>query len=292
MTKTLRLEDLNHPHAEVAVHTMEWIAAERENHLHEPHKHDYYVIIWFRKGRGTHEIDFQSFDLEPNTFWFLSPGQTHVLRPDGPHEGYVVSFSNDFFCLSDADRELFINTGLFNNFLNFRPFVANPQQAAWFLPLMQQMHAEYTAEQAMHLEVVRSYLKILLIQAARLFAHQMQGAKESSRSVCLARQFMDLVDNQFRAKSKVADYADRLNVTPSHLNDTVKRVTGQPASDHIKHRVILEAKRRAYFGNNSAKEIAFDLGFDDEAHFSKYFKNNTGQTFTDYRKSIHGFGLR
>lgn len=70
------------------------------------------------------------------------------------------------------------------------------------------------------------------------------------------------------------------------MNDSVKKVTGQPASEHIKQRVVLEAKRKAFFGTTSAKEIAFDLGFEDEAHFSKYFKANTGQTFTEYRKTI------
>jgi AraC-like DNA-binding protein len=290
MTKTLRLKDPSH--AQVEVRTMEWIAAERQPHLDEPHKHDYYVMMWLREGQGTHEVDFQSFELSPNSFWFLSPGQTHALHPSGHHEGFVVSFTNEFFCLSDADRELFINTGLFSNFLHFRPFLANAQQVALLLPLMQQMQQEFDHTEALRLDMLRSYLKIFLIQAARLFAPQMQGAKEGSRSVCLARQFMDLVDNQFRIKGKVSDYADRLHVSPNHLNDTVKRVTGQPASEHIKHRVILEAKRKAYFGNNSAKEIAYDLGFDDEAHFSKYFKNNTGQTFTDYRKTIHGLGGR
>lgn len=284
--KTLRLADLNHSKTHFEIHTMEWIATERQAQLHEPHKHDYYVMIWFREGEGIHEIDFQSFPLEPNTFWFLSPGQAHALQTNGYHQGYVISFADDFFCLSDADRELFINTGLFNNFLNFKPFKADTNETADLLPLVQQMIREDEAEGLMKYDVIRSYLKIFLIQAARLFSKQMPGDKEGPRSVCLVRKFMDLVDNQFHEKSKVAAYADRLSITPNHLNDTVKRVTGQSASDHIKHRVILEAKRKAYFGNTSAKEIAFELGFEDEAHFSKYFKNNTGQTFSDYRRTL------
>lgn len=82
----------------------------------------------------------------------------------------------------------------------------------------------------------------------------------------------------------MSDYASKLVVTPNHLNETIKKTTGFPVSEHIKKRVILEAKRLAVIGNSSAKEIAHSLGFDDEAHFSKYFKNNAGLTYSAYRQ--------
>ena len=286
MLNTLHLTDLTKSALPFEMHTMDWIGAHRHEQINTPHRHDYYVVIWIQDGSGWHEVDFQRFAIQPNSFWFLSPGQAHLLLADGHHQGYVISFTDEFFCQSDADRETFINTGLFNNFLNFKPFEALPEQTPILEATAGQLLHEYETDGQMKADVLRSYLKIFLIQAARLFAPQMSGSHEGSRSVCLVRQFQELVDNQFKTKSKVADYAEKLNVTPSHLNDTVKRITGTPASEHIKHRVILEAKRRAYFGNTSAKEIAYELGFDDEAHFSKYFKNNTGQTFSEYRKSL------
>ncbi|MFN8354071.1 MAG: helix-turn-helix transcriptional regulator [Spirosomataceae bacterium] len=286
MLRTLHLHEQNPSSLPFEIQSMEWIDAHRHTHTETPHRHDYYVIIWFQEGAGWHEVDFQRFPLTANSFWFLSIGQAHRIQAEGVHRGHVISFTHDFMCFSDADRELLINTGLFNNFLNFRPYQAPTDQTQALSLLVEQMKAEYQADENLRTEALRSYLKLFLIQSARLFAAQMPGSHEGSRSVCLVRQFQELVDNQFKTKSKVSDYAERLNVTPNHLNDTVKRITGQPASEHIKQRVILEAKRRAYFGNTSAKEIAYDLGFDDEAHFSKYFKNNTGQTFSEYRKTL------
>ncbi|MCW3111245.1 MAG: helix-turn-helix protein, partial [Segetibacter sp.] len=68
--------------------------------------------------------------------------------------------------------------------------------------------------------------------------------------------------------------------------EIVKKTSGTPASDHIKHRIVLEAKRHAAYSDVSMKEIAYSLGFDDVAHFSKYFKNATGINFTDFKKDL------
>jgi AraC-like DNA-binding protein len=83
----------------------------------------------------------------------------------------------------------------------------------------------------------------------------------------------------------VADYAAGFAVTPNYLNEIIKKSSGIPASEHIKQRVVLEAKRLAAYSDASMKEIAYSLGFDDVAHFSKYFKNVTGINFSDFKKN-------
>lgn len=86
----------------------------------------------------------------------------------------------------------------------------------------------------------------------------------------------------------VTDYADELIVTPNYLNEVIKKITGFPASHHIQQRIVLEAKRQAAYSNLSMKEVAYQLGFDDMAHFSKFFKNASGQSFTDFKKALVG----
>ena len=82
----------------------------------------------------------------------------------------------------------------------------------------------------------------------------------------------------------VIDYASQLYVTPNYLNRIVKKITGFTASHHIQQQIILEAKRKALYLSASMKEIAYSLGFDNLAHFSKFFKNNCGMSFTDFKK--------
>ena len=71
---------------------------------------------------------------------------------------------------------------------------------------------------------------------------------------------------------------------PNYLNRTVKKMTGLTASYHIQQQIILEAKRQAIHSNVSMKEIAYFLGFDNLAHFSKFFKNNSGMSFSTFKK--------
>jgi YesN/AraC family two-component response regulator len=96
---------------------------------------------------------------------------------------------------------------------------------------------------------------------------------------------MELVSRTSRTKKMVADYASELMVTPNYLNQIVKRVSGFPASHHIQQYLIIEAKRQATQSCRSMKEIAYDLGFDDLAHFSKFFKSKSGTNFTNFKKT-------
>ncbi len=287
--KTLRLTDITPLHSHLEITTMEHIETRRNPTEPIMHKHDYYVMIWVQAGEGVHTIDFNEYPITPNSCWFLSPGQAHFLQLHTPPKGYVISFDADFFGTVENNYELLTTTGLFHNVLQFKPFFLDPADAPCIEQSIASLWAEYQ-NNAVNFkeEMLRTWLKILLIQFARCLAKQVhtQEGVEYTKASCLVKRFQELVEKRFTEKNRVADYADLLNVTPSHLNDTVKKMTGIPASEHIKQRVILEIKRKAHFGSLSAKEIAFTLGFEDEAHFSKYFKNNTGQTFSSYKKSL------
>ena len=84
----------------------------------------------------------------------------------------------------------------------------------------------------------------------------------------------------------VHEYASDLSVSPNYLNEVVKKYTGFPVRYHIQQRIILEAKRLALHSGSNMKEIAYKLGYEDMAHFSKFFKANCGINFTDFRKQL------
>ena len=97
---------------------------------------------------------------------------------------------------------------------------------------------------------------------------------------------MLLVNKNFIQNKMVNDYASDLFVTPNYLNSVVKKVTGYSASYHIQQRIILEAKRLALDPEINMKEIGYKLGYEDVAHFSKFFKINGGVNFTNFRKQL------
>jgi AraC-like DNA-binding protein len=84
----------------------------------------------------------------------------------------------------------------------------------------------------------------------------------------------------------VADYARAQHLSSNYLNEVIKSETGSSAKDWIQQRLLLEAKRLAQYSDLPAKEIAFSLGYEDVAHFSKFFKNLEGHSFSEFKQSL------
>lgn len=269
------------------IHTMEWIDQNRWQQNAVPHRHNYFVIIWVKKGAGVHLIDLEKFDLQNDTVYCITPGQVHLLKQNGPVEGYVLSFTADFMGTDESNFDLLFNTGLFNTFSHSPVIKVDAEVKDEMEDAVGRMLKEYANFFLLRSEILRGFLKIFLIYLTRQFEKANQQPAQS-RNIELMRKFLSLLEKNYTQKRMVTDYADELVVTPNYLNEVVKKISGFPASHHIQQRIVLEAKRQAAYSNVTMKEIAYHLGFDDMAHFSKFFKNASGMSFTDFKKSLQG----
>lgn len=95
------------------------------------------------------------------------------------------------------------------------------------------------------------------------------------------------MEHNYTAIKRPADYAQKLNVSTPYLNECVKNATGYSVSHHIHQRVILESKRLLYHSDQSVKEIAARLGYDDYPYFSRLFSKITGMTALTFRNKNH-----
>ena len=137
------------------------------------------------------------------------------------------------------------------------------------------------------LEAVGSLVKLFLIQSNNLCSlHKQNNPQFLETTNHLLRTFKNLLNKHYATKHKVSDYADMLAVTADYLNKIVKSITGKSAKDHIQSKIITEAKRTLLFSSLSNKELSYELGFDEAAHFNNFFKKSTGLTPTEFRTSI------
>ncbi|WP_133177737.1 AraC family transcriptional regulator [Chitinophaga parva] len=249
------------------------------------YRHDCFMVLWVRQGSGVYQIDMNRYEIKADTVYFLAPGQIDVLQASEDLDGYVISFSNEFLNLYENNFDLLFNTGLYYT-LPYSPFikVQGEDMVAELEHMVLKMIKEYRGGHRLRAEVLRGNLKLFLIYLIR----QDENAAYSypTKKFELVKRFLQLLEKDFATKKLVTDYADELAVTPSYLNIIVKKVSGFPASFHIQQRIIMEAKRQAFYADMTMKEIAYDLGFDDIAHFSKYFKNVAGTSFTDFKKEV------
>jgi AraC family transcriptional activator of pobA len=114
---------------------------------------------------------------------------------------------------------------------------------------------------------------------------QVKGSgKNDALSQQLLQRFNLLLEERFITLHKVNEYAELMNVSPNHLSETIKKVTGKTAGELIQDRLVLEAKRLLLHSAITAKEIAYYLNFNDPSYFSRFFKTNAGLAPEEFRR--------
>ena len=198
-------------------------------------------------------------------------------------EGFVFSFTDSFFNLGEHEFDISVQSTLYQLFNECRPLRVEKEIEKEIWDLSLKMMQEYVNQYSFRTLLIKRYFRIFLI----LLSRQLEEIAESvgqTRKRELVRRFMELLDKSFREEKMVGGYAAQLGVTANYLNRIVKKTTSFSAGHHIRQRVVLEAKRMARFSDSGMKEIAYELGFFDSAHFSRFFKMSAGTNFTDFKK--------
>jgi AraC-like DNA-binding protein len=137
-------------------------------------------------------------------------------------------------------------------------------------------------------EMVRTYLKQLLIRATRSWKrqHLTHDVTDQQSDLEFFRKFTRLVEEHYKSKHTVADYADFLCMAPKTITHKFNRLGLPQPNEVIKNRIILEAKRLLVHTSLTAKEIAYELGYSDPAYFSRLFQTKTGESPSSFRANF------
>ncbi len=260
-------------------------AFQDQNSIHRgiPHRHQHIEILWVKKGGGYLDIDLKRYRLGNNMLYCIVPSQLHQLETDETAEGYIVSFPEWALNTGNDEFELLYRSGLLHLFMQTPGIHMQQEMADELEDIIKKLYRETYNGYLLRTEIIKRYTSIFLIYLARQFEGSFRVSAQSS-NVRLVRNFISLVEKKFMCWKLVKDYACELSVTPNYLNEIVKKISGYPAGHHIRQRVVLEARRQAACSDVSMKEIAYHLGFEDIAHFSKFFKSVYGKNFTDFKK--------
>lgn len=264
------------------IQTLQWFSQHSAGRQGMPHQHQHIEIIWLKRGNGFLDIDGNRYKMTNNTLYYIIPGQPHLLEIEEA-EGYIISFPEGLLSSGSDDFELMYRTGLFHLLTNTPGIRVKQDVADEIEDISRKLHRELTNGYLLRSEIIKRYTCIFLIYLARQLEDSLPVATQT-RNLSLVKNFISLVEKKYMNWKLVKEYAGELAVTPNYLNEVVKRISGYPAGHHIRQRVVLEARRRAACPTTSMKEIAYYLGFDDIAHFSKFFKSVYGKNFTDFRK--------
>lgn len=256
----------------------------RHFEVHYPHRHDFFEILFLTNGSGTHTIDFRDYKIKPNSIFFLSPGQIHSISLSKDIYGYIFLFSPEFFLMNKSDKNKIFEFPFFYNTSDENPplELKDEKEINFLKALFVKGCDESTINTDESEALVYSLLDLILACCKKLYPQNSlnQGMKKGRFMV---KKFKQLIEEQYKENFSVKDYADKLFVTPNHLNETVKSIMGRTASDLIDEKMVIEIKKLLLHTDLTASEVAYTLNFSDQSYFSKFFKKRTGHTPGEFR---------
>lgn len=247
-----------------------------ERHIDKPHKHDFFIIILFDKARGVHTIDFHDYPIENRQIHVLFPGQVHRWNIRPGTIGYQLMIDRVFF-----ERFAPYFRFSFTNYMN-NPVIPASSQSFKLLKyefdaIKKELHTGHSLKELISARA--AVIAALVSKEAENFFTDFKVYQSTPR---LAK-FNMLIEQYFREETLVTFYASRLNVSANYLNILCRKNLGISATQLIRQRVLLEAKRLLRSTDLSIKEISFELGFVDPAYFSNFFKSQTGTSPSDFK---------
>lgn len=238
------------------------------------HRDDYFIFVFLTEGTATVEIDFERRELYAGDMLIISPWQVHN-KPSGEvwrADGWMLAFSPEF--LSDQEARLIEEYSI-----SPRPFRMDENIGNDVCALCS-MLKRYAESSVISGSIVSTVKSIVLSEL------KTTGDDVSGRFKTITLRLRKLLDVHLKDEKRPSSYASMLNISEVYLNEAVKETTGLSVGAYIRKLMIVRAKRLLAYTSQSTKEIAFSLGYDDYAYFSKVFKKSEGMSPSEYRKNL------
>ena len=261
-----------------------------QSHLNSINGSQYaqYIKVLYLPAGYTLTIDFKQYVTKKNSLFFINSNQYLQIDRIEASGGVFIYYNRDFYCIQIHDEEVACDGLLFNNIYGMPMTVLPAAEDARITDALNNIIGELSEQQLSHEEMIRTYLKQMIIRATRIWKQQQLKELKTAPSADLEffRNFSRLVEIHFRDKHSVTDYADLLAIAPKTLSKKFNRLRLTQPNDIIKDRILLEARRLLAYSSLSIKEIAYNLGYDDPAYFNRLFSTKLGYTPASFRKKF------
>ncbi|TCT12705.1 AraC family transcriptional regulator [Tepidamorphus gemmatus] len=250
-----------------------------------PHSHRHLgQILFIAAGRGEMTFEESLLPFAAPVLIFVPPLAVHGFRFEAGTRGHVLSYSRDVVGATPAAGESLAGQLAEGHRRILVPF--GPQDdLSRLTDLFDLLAEEHELGRDGYRLAMRACLTLLVIEAGRVAASRLRHDSVTlRRSDTTVERLLNLVESEFRRTRRLADYAEALGLTADRLNDHCKRVAGVTAGHLVRQRVVTEAKRQLMFTDQSVSEIAYDLGFNDPTHFTRFFRRYTGITPQAFRE--------
>ncbi|PWN57921.1 AraC family transcriptional regulator [Chryseobacterium viscerum] len=251
------------------------------------HKHSFYHLVYFTAGIGQHTIDFKSYPIEPGCIYYMRPGQVHRWEFESDVDGYVINFSATFFDQLSINSSIVDQFPFFNIFSGDQMLKISEDRSAKFVAIFEEILKElHDARDFTPTIIAADLIKLFVLSTREVHSQKLIFNKTNYNSILL-KQFLDLIEENYKYIRLPRDYAALLHTTSNHLNFICKDQINMSSGEIIRNRVLLEAKRMLVNFELSVAAVAMELNFFDTSYFIKFFKKYTQLTPEAFRKQYY-----
>jgi len=254
-------------------------------HFFRERKQSLLTIAWNKGATQKINIDGVDYQFASNSIVSLMTNNSFYF--ERPEDIVAWQYNRAFYCIIDHDKEVSCVGFLFYGSNGVMFMGLDDDYTRKINALLTVFLDEFSEKDNIQGEMLRMLLKRLIILITRLAKRQhLNGFDLPEEEFDIVRRFNLLVENHYRQYHQVQDYANLLNKSPKTLSNLFAQYNHKTPLQVIKERIALEAKRLLQYTDKTSKEIAFELGFEDPANFSRFFKQQTGLPPGDFKVSL------
>lgn len=249
-----------------------------------PSREESHFLILITEGVHKTKIGFKEYEIKPNEILIVQAGTVfsveHII---GNVKGFICHFHPNSLIGKFGSRSLISEFDFLN--ANYYPIIKIKYNAkSAIINILVRLVAEFKSSIKQNVNIIHSYLYTLLSELKILYYQNYPTVHNSPYQI--TSQFKILVNERINENLKVSDFALLLNISPNHLNKSVKYVTSKTASTIIDEIKLIEIKYLLYQSNLSINEISYRMGYLDPSYFTRFFKKRENITPTEFRRLI------
>lgn len=251
---------------------------------------NYYSFVFIKNGEGNYTTDEQKFEYKSNTIYFTNPGHIKAFEFYRLEDAYLITFSEEFLKTNNNQNAFADFPFLLSE--TVAPQKPNETQYQEIEILYLQIFKEHKNNSPYKYKIISNLLIVLLLKIKDLFWQDYLPLEEGNNQSKIVKTFKEnleihyrkLVENESSEILQSQDYSNLQQLNSSYFSQVIKSKTGKSPSQWITEKTVSLAKSLLINSSKSIKEITFSIGFTETAHFSNFFKKNTGLSPSAFRE--------
>ena len=239
-------------------------------------------LLWFKSPNNKVTIDSIEYAIDKNEL--ISFTEFHSINAASIESVVLVRWNRAFYCVVDHDSEVGCKGILYYGASKIPIIKPDNKDLEVLTIVFKMLLLEMQSKDSLQLEMLQMMLKRLLILCTRIYKNTYLGKDVSVKNKDIIREYNFFVEQHFKTKHTVKEYADLVYKSPKTLSNIFKKHGNVTPLKYIHNRIILEARRLILYTDKSVSDISYLLGFSDVQSFSRFFKKLEGISPQNFRK--------